>query len=208
MHYRQKLGINSMVQNLVLSIKDTFPFTIFRKFLINSFYKKKIIKTYAKQFQIETLVETGTYLGDMVQATQRSFKDIYSIELDPTLYDNAKVKFKKFSHIHLLQGDSGEVLKKLLPSIKKRCLFWLDAHYSGGITAKGSKETPVLDELESIFTHSVPNHVILIDDARCFKENKNYPTLLELKNFVSQFKKDWIVTEEKDIIRIYEPIKK
>jgi len=61
--------------------------------------KQKIVKKYARQFNLDILIETGTYFGDMISATSRFFKEIYSIELDDLLYKMAKKKFSKFPHI-------------------------------------------------------------------------------------------------------------
>lgn len=44
------------------------------------------VKAYGRAFELSTLVETGTYLGDMVEAQRRSFREVWSIELSPTLY--------------------------------------------------------------------------------------------------------------------------
>ncbi|KKK99589.1 hypothetical protein LCGC14_2631260 [marine sediment metagenome] len=105
--------------------------------------KQKIVKLYAKKFSIKTFVETGTYLGEMIDATKKKFKKIYSIELDDDLFKNAKKKFSKYNHISIIQGDSSDVLPIIISKIKQPCLFWLDAHYSSGITAKGEIETPI-----------------------------------------------------------------
>ena len=53
-------------------------------------------------------------------------------------------------HVTIFQGDSATVLPKLLATIQEPCLFWLDGHYSGGITALGKSITPILDELQTI----------------------------------------------------------
>ena len=41
--------------------------------------RQNILKEYAKAFSIDVLIETGTYLGDMVYATRHTFKRIFSI---------------------------------------------------------------------------------------------------------------------------------
>ena len=46
-------------------------------------------------------------------------------------------------------------------------VFWLDAHWSGGETARGATECPVLGEIAAIRAHS-PEHAILVDDAALF----------------------------------------
>jgi hypothetical protein len=82
-------------------------------------------------------------------------------------------------------------------------LFWLDAHYSGEGTALADSETPVLSELDCIFSHAVKGHVILIDDARCFDGKGDYPSLPEIKTYVSERRPDLICEVRDDIIRIY-----
>ena len=105
--------------------------------------KQRTVKEYAKIFSVETFIETGTYLGDMVDAVRDTFKKIYSIELDATLCDQAKKKFSKHHNISIFHGDSSKVLPVILADISEPCLFWLDGHYSGGITAKGDSTHPL-----------------------------------------------------------------
>ena len=105
--------------------------------------KQMAIVEYRKKFHTEILVETGTYMGDMVEAQRDHFKKIYSIELSEKLFNKAQKRFKDHLHIKIVQGDSGTVLNKLMAEIDRPALFWLDGHYSGGITAKGDKECPV-----------------------------------------------------------------
>jgi hypothetical protein len=47
--------------------------------------KQRAIKSYARRFGLSVFVETGTYLGDMVEAVRPHFKKIYSIELSEEL---------------------------------------------------------------------------------------------------------------------------
>lgn len=144
--------------------------------------KQRIVKEYAKRFRLRMFVETGTYLGEMVNAVKNRFDQIYSIELGLELYENAKKRFADKKNITIIHGDSGEVLAELLGHVNQPCLFWLDGHYSGGITAKGEVETPIRRELSHIFDHSIASHVILIDDARCFIGDHDWPTIEELRN--------------------------
>lgn len=168
--------------------------------------KHKIVKAYADKFLINLFVETGTYLGEMVDATRRTFEKIYSIELDDTLYKNAKKKYIKYNHISLIHGDSSKILPIIFSKIKQSCLFWLDAHYSGGITGKGEVETPIREELNCILKNSKFDHVILIDDARLFIGKKDYPTLKELKKLISKKRPNYYFIVKKDIIRIHKKI--
>ncbi len=167
--------------------------------------KQQVVKDYAQRFSLTTLVETGTYLGDMVFSMRDVFRQIFSIELSVPLYLEAKERFSSRSHIHILQGDSAQVLPKTLTYLNEPCLFWLDGHYSAGITAKGDLETPIMQELEAILSHSIKNHVILIDDAREFTGMNDYPTVSQLKEFVAKSRPDYQVDLENDILRIHQP---
>lgn len=170
------------------------------------FIKQEIVKYYARKFSIDILVETGTYLGEMINAVKDSFNEIYSIELDPSLYMKAKRRFVNIKNIHIIQGDSSKVLSELLALIDQPCLFWLDAHYSGGITAKANLNTPIMIELKSIFSHKIKGHVILIDDDRCFIGQEDYPTIRALKEFVMKNRPDYLFEVKNDIIRIHKCI--
>lgn len=166
--------------------------------------KIEAIKKYAKKFSLSTLVETGTYLGATIDATKETFRKIISVELDTALHERAKRKFSKFEHILLIQGDSGEVLPSLLTDLTHPCLFWLDGHFSGGITAQGKLDTPIVQELVAISPHFVKGHVILIDDARLFNGQNSYPTISELQRVVSEKYGDCAFEIKDDIIRIHQ----
>ena len=82
------------------------------------------------------------------------------------------------------------------------CLFWLDAHYSAGPTAKGEIETPISVELDAALKHSVKEHVVLIDDARCFDGSHDYPAMFEIESAIFKFRPDLQFECRDDIIRI------
>lgn len=168
--------------------------------------KQGVVKEYAKTYNCRLFFETGTYLGDMIQAVKDDFKYIYSVELSEQLYRQAQLRFKNNNNITLLQGDSGKVIREILKQIRESCLFWLDAHYSGGITATGNKHSPIIEEINTILKHSIKNHVILIDDARMFVGKDGYPELSEVKETVAMLRPELKIAVEKDIIRIVKEI--
>ena len=112
--------------------------------------------------------------------------DRQGIELSKELYEAACNRFKHVENIRLLQGDSGKVLPELLNRISEPALFWLDGHYSGGTTARGDAITPISVELQSIFSHRIKRHVILIDDARLFNGTNGYPDIADLLREIRQ----------------------
>ena len=165
--------------------------------------KQRTVREYGERFGLDCLVETGTCLGAMLDAVKGCFKKIYSIELDNALFENAQTRFRTYKHIRLRQGDSGDVLPDVLREVRQPSLFWLDAHYSGGFTAKGEVETPVVKELEAVFHHAAQGHVVLIDDARCFTGEHDYPTIDELQRLVLTSWPDAAFSVEHDIVRIH-----
>ncbi|MFC1583007.1 hypothetical protein ACFL4W_05670 [Planctomycetota bacterium] len=164
--------------------------------------KQMTVEEYARRYNIPVLIETGTYKGHMLLAMRRVFERLYSIELDETLFRNAVDRLKKFSHIHIRQGDSGDLLDVVLSEARGPCLLWLDAHYSGGKTARGINDTPIGRELRTVFKYQDKIQVILIDDAGDFVGGGDYPALEELENLVRSECPDRTFEVRDDIIRI------
>lgn len=163
--------------------------------------KQKIITEFQERYNYEVLVETGTYKGDMVEAQKKIFNKVFSIELGDDLYRKAKKRFKNDRNVEILQGDSGKVLPELIKSINKPAIFWLDGHYSGGETAKGNTDCPIFQELDAIFRGHNLNHILLIDDARLFNGEGDYPTVEKLTNFVKNHNENYQLDVKHDIIR-------
>lgn len=165
--------------------------------------KQAVVRAFADQFKLKVFIETGTYMGDMIAAIMACFDEVYTIELSQELFFDARRRFQKSPHVRVLHGDSGIVLEDVLRGVDRPCLFWLDGHYSGGRTAKGALEAPIEMELNHIARHSlVSKHVILIDDARCFKGISGYPTIDKLQQWAGKQGFDRFEMED-DIIRIF-----
>lgn len=165
--------------------------------------KHKVVRDIAKKYNISTLVETGTYLGNMIDANKNNFDRIYTIELDSKLYRRAKTKFAKFKNIKIIRGDSSKVLPLVLKRINQSSIFWLDAHYSGEFTAKGRFITPIVSELKSIVSGKPKRHIILIDDADYFKGENGYPTITALRNLISKAYPNYKFKIKYNIIYMY-----
>ncbi|HPM02958.1 MAG TPA: hypothetical protein PK816_12460 [Candidatus Cloacimonadota bacterium] len=163
--------------------------------------KQGTISDYQQKYGYTILIETGTYMGDMVEAQKRRFKKIISIELGADLFENAKKRFRNDRNVLIVKGDSGKVLPKILLDIDSPAIFWLDGHYSAGVTSKGDKECPIFEELDSIFNSKEFNHILLIDDARCFIGEGDYPTIDQLTEYVRSKNENYKVEVKNDIIR-------
>lgn len=167
-------------------------------------YKQSVVEEVGKKYNLSTLIETGTLYGLMIECQRKFFKKLVSVELDQKLFEDAKNYFKDYDHIKIFQGDSSDLMPKMLDEIvDDSVLFWLDGHYSGGNTALGKKECPIYEELKSIFGHAILHKYILIDDARSFTGTHDYPTISELEDYVNMNAPDLNVTIKNDIIHIF-----
>ncbi len=108
---------------------------------------------------------------------------------------------KSYPHVCVIQGDSGSILPELLSSVEDTSIFWLDAHYSGAGTAKGPLETPLSAEIRAILGHA-GQHIVLIDDARCFGGQNDYPPLSEIAQLVHESGARYSIRVADDIVRI------
>lgn len=164
------------------------------------FIKRSIIKKFIIEHKCCALVETGTYLGDTPWALRNDLEAIYSIELSPDLASLAKRRFRNHPKIEIIAGDSGQKLRDIVPRLESKTLFWLDGHYSAGITAQGSVNCPIFEELETVLSICVVPWVILIDDARCFGADNDYPAIPELKAYIHNWCPAAFINVENDII--------
>lgn len=209
-----KLFLKSIIQSLFKAIGYEAHFINIKKRERDSggkpsstIEKHKLVLKLAAQYGIKTMVETGTYLGAMVYATKDFFTKIITIELSEELALNAKQKFEKYPGIQVLQGDSGKVLPTVVPALDSPAIFWLDGHFSQGITARGEKDAPVSEELGAI-EKSVQKgikHIILLDDARLFIESgeqTGYPKLSEVEAWVNKQLPGYKTRVEDDVIVI------
>jgi hypothetical protein len=161
--------------------------------------KQQIMRRYAVASGARVFIETGTYYGFMLQACLSYFDRLFSIELEPHFYRRAQRIFKRCSNVTLLHGDSAELLPELLATIRCPCLFWLDAHYSGGLTGKADIETPISRELETILGHTY-QHTVLIDDANCFDGTHNYPEITWIEKIARN--SGYSISSSDNIIRL------
>ena len=152
-------------------------------------------------------IETGTFRGDTINGLKDTFSQLYSIELDESLYHDAKKRLEKEKNVIILHGDSGKILHKILDPIDEHIFFWLDGHYDGkgSNTAKGELITPIINELKTIYDHSNKTnkkHIILIDDAKCFDGKNDYPRIDDLYKLIEKYFPAHKIINQHDIIQI------
>lgn len=175
-------------------------------------YKEDTVKRYAKKYECNVFLETGTYKAEMDKAVYNNFEYLSSVEIQNFIYERNLEELKNYEKLHLYNGDSTVKIPIMLDDIKehyknkrKKICFWLDGHYSAGDTGKGEKDTPILEELRGIKEAQIGECVILIDDARCFihkGEFIDYPTIPYLKKYVKNMFHKCSFAVRGDIIRI------
>ncbi len=155
----------------------------------NGALKASFLSELKALFDVQTFVESGTYQGHTTAIAASLFDEVHTIELFPPYYAQAKERFENTKNVSVHFGDSGFVLRGILPSLSKKTLFYLDGHYDGGSqSGKGRENTPVLEELFAIRNAGKSDSVILIDDLCDFQESlyperidgtcfENYPDL-------------------------------
>jgi hypothetical protein len=166
--------------------------------------KRRTVLTFSREQKFEAFIETGTYRGDMLAKVLKktSINKIFSIELDKSLAAEASFRFQKSPRIQISQGDSGEVLAIALSKLPQPALFWLDGHFSGGVTALGDATTPIFAELRAIESFKRKRDLILIDDIRLFNGKDGYPTLEELVDLIGKLNPAWKCHVHGDILQI------
>jgi hypothetical protein len=162
--------------------------------------KQTVVREYGRRFGLKTLVETGTYYGEMVAAMKGRFDRVYSIEFVPELAERATGKFAGDAHVRIFCGDSRVVMPEVLALLTEPALFWLDAGYYGWV-GKRTDDQRLPAELEMILNHPYP-HIVLLDDARCLTGQNGIPAVSEVKSSIeSKFPKRSVGVEF-DILRI------
>lgn len=142
-------------------------------------------------------IETGTYKGNGVALLSKHFDRITSIERDPDLAESARNRFKSNSNIVVVTGSSRDVLVAIMPSDDVPALFWLDAHYSGGITAGSDDKSPLLFEVETILSRrSCANTIIYIDDIRGATGIAGWPTITQISEVAIKNSYEAIVIDD------------
>jgi hypothetical protein len=162
--------------------------------------KQKVVREYGERFGLKTLVETGTYYGEMVAAMKGRFDRVYSIEFMPELAERATRKFAGDAHVRIFCGDSRVVMPDVLALLTGPALFWLDAGYYGWV-GKRTDDQRLSAELEMILSHSY-THIVLLDDARCLTGQNGIPTVSEVKSSIESKFPQRSVEVEFDIMRI------
>lgn len=128
----------------------------------------------AQNTRCNVFVESGTFKGKSLRTAIESgiFEKHYSVEIQPSLYEDLKPKFAERQNCQIFLGNSSTVfVENIFPlcAAGDRLFFWLDGHFSKGETGGAESPCPLLDELAAIRQHCpTQSLVIAIDDTDDF----------------------------------------
>ena len=192
-----KLRFIPLYLRLLLNNIAQIKILIFYKLKFNliapNFIKRKLIHLHSqklsrsKNIQIKTIVETGTYLGQTIKYFYKKNYICYSIEIDSVLNEFNLFRFRNVDKINLLKGDSKLELNKVVNMISEPCIFFLDAHASGGITSQSDTASVLKDEIDILSNYKhIKDSLIIIDDVRGLDGTNSYPTIEAIKDKLEQ----------------------
>jgi hypothetical protein len=138
----------------------------------------------------------------MLRAMMPFFDKLTSIELGEQLFNECMEEFGGVAKVSLLHGDSGSLIRPVVAALDGPALFWLDAHYSKGETARADEDTPVRHELVAVLQDDANAHVILVDDARAFGDDPAYPSIDELAVLMKKHRPSYHLSVRADIVRM------
>lgn len=119
-------------------------------------YLKLELQNLIEKFNIDTIVETGTYKGWSTNILAQTNKKVITIEINEESYKKAKEFNSKHSNIDFYLGSSQKVIEEVIPNGISHVLFFLDAHWG--------EFWPLLDELEMIHRKNLISPIIIIHD--------------------------------------------
>lgn len=112
---------------------------------------QRVFKYYERARKNANLfIETGCNVGNSLTHVKQLGYQSFSCDID---LDCVR-KCEGLGEIYHL--DSVSFLKKIIPDLNERALFWLDAH--------DNSQAPIFEELDVIATSKIKDHIIMIDD--------------------------------------------
>ena len=170
------------------------------------------LRNLSKETKIDSFVETGTFQGKTIEIASKIFSNNCTIELNNDLYLKAEIKFRN-KNIKCFLGHSPVILKRLIKNFKVNSIFFLDAHWAGELSSRYNEDTPLLEELEIIFSRVGKfEDVIIIDDVSFMNKKGKYIFTKEMKSQYfpngGKFEWDWTNVDKKAILKKFSGCKK
>jgi hypothetical protein len=178
---------NREIQAIIGHVVDLYKISTFNFSNPHSYTKFRAIKAAKRVVDAKALIETGTYLGVTTKRCVPHFENIYTIELDQELAKQAQRFLDNNKNVHVLQGDAVLLLTEILNKDIQDVLIFLDAHFSGGVTALGNLPEPAIEELRVISKFKDKVAGIIIDDFRLFGTEPGFPNKSDVFRAIEEF---------------------
>ena len=172
---------SSYIQAMGGHVKDLLDLARFKIINPHSWSKYRQLKAVGKRTNADCFVETGTFLGNTSMRCSRAFKQVFTIELDEKLFQQAKDYLSSRDNVVCIQGDATVELPLVLqrPECNNAVIF-LDGHFSSGKTAHGDVPEPACELLASLAEFKSKINGIVVDDFRLFGVEAGWPHKSEL----------------------------
>ncbi len=119
----------------------------------DSYMEKEFLRI-RDTYNIENVIETGTYKGVTTNWFAMNFQNIYSIEFIRQYYEEASRNLKSHNNVTLFNSDSRKVLPSIVDKLKGNTLLFLDAHRN---------DNPLKPELEIIAESGLRPYICIHD---------------------------------------------
>jgi hypothetical protein len=155
---------------------DLYRISRFRFTNGHSLTKLRQIDALRKRTNASVFVESGTFRGVTAARCARLFERVFTVELDPHLFVEAKEHLQSLKNVEVIHGDAAKEIPQLFATGRViNALVFLDGHFSGGNTACGDTPEPAIQELEALATYRDYICAVIVDDFRCFGVEPGYP---------------------------------
>jgi hypothetical protein len=170
-------------------IDEKKPDLIFKISRKNNCFEPDFLQMIEEAFYVADCIEMATFSGETTAQLKVIFKEVHTIEMRKTFFENAKKKFNLDKNIFLYQGSPLEHLPAILKKLPKENLIVFSTQYN--TSAIISPKNLILKELGLIKkAGSLP--ILIFDDVRLFYSQKNknpnllYPTIEEIVEAITQ----------------------
>lgn len=108
---------------------------------------KERVKKLIRDFQINTVIELGTYIGGTARQFAFMVPEVITVEINQVFFLRSKDQLRQYRNVQQIHDDSVSALPQILQGIagrgmKTNLLFFIDSHWESN--------NPLLAELEII----------------------------------------------------------
>lgn len=162
--------------------------------LLESEDKAEVIGDIAENHGLTALVETGTGYGTIPFLLADRFDQIVTIEPEDDAYNTSAERLEGHDNVRVVQGRSESELGTVLADLGQPCMIFLDAHEvaDDGHSAMSAELGIIADDGK--------RHLVLIDDARLFRDDKGWWSLRSVEDWAVY--NDYRLALMDDIVRL------